>query len=43
MIEVKSLGKQDLQFSEMIPDNDFQSRFDWFMERAARLIKDNLK
>lgn len=42
-IIVKSLGKPDVQFNEMISDTDFQSRFDWFMEQAARLIKDQLK
>ena len=38
-IFVRVFGKEELQYSELIPDSDFQSRFDWFIARAVIEIK----
>lgn len=42
-IIVKVFGKPDYQMNEIIPDNDFQARFDWFIKRAVGEIKKGLR
>jgi hypothetical protein len=41
-IRVKLFGKDELVYNKLIPDNDFQSRFDWFIEDAVKIIKKQL-
>ncbi len=43
IIQILTLEGEQLEIREMLPDNDFQSRFDWIMERARRSIVDRLR
>ena len=38
-IRVKVFGKDEAVYTRLIPDHDFQSRFDWFIEDAVNIIK----
>jgi hypothetical protein len=39
-IKVQLHGKPEIQYSQLIPDSDFQSRFEYFMGRITEIIKD---
>ena len=41
-IRVKVFGKDELVYYRLIPDNDFQSRFDWFIQEAVEQVKKEL-
>jgi hypothetical protein len=43
IIRIDTLEEERIEIREMLPDNDFQSRFDWIMERARRSIVDRLR
>lgn len=43
VIQIETLEGERFEIREMLPDNDFQSRFDWIMERARRSIIDRLR
>lgn len=41
-IIVKTFGNPEFLIEDYIPDSDFQSRFEWFMERATKIVKEKL-
>jgi hypothetical protein len=43
IISIDTLEEERIEIREMLPDNDFLSRFDWIMERARRSIIDRLR
>lgn len=43
VIRVDTLEEEQIEIREILPDNDFVSRFDWIMERARRSIVDRLR
>lgn len=42
-IQIDTLEGERIELREVLPDNDFVSRFDWIFDRARRAILDKLR